>query len=74
MSSMHANSWLFYKALQRYTPGIYLTWSLAEVGERGASVTVNPNKLDCSSKEDRKAVKVENEKSTGHNEISLDLK
>lgn len=54
--------------------GIYLAWLLAEFGERGASVTVNPNKLDSYSKEDRNAVKVENEKNTVHNEISLDLK
>lgn len=70
MSSMHANSWLFYQALQRNMLGIYLAWLFAEVGERGASITVNPNKLDSSSKEDRNAVKVENEKNTVHNEIS----
>lgn len=64
----------FYKALQRNTPGIYLAWLLAEAGERGASITVNPNKLDCSSKEDRNAAKVENEKNRVHSEESLDLK
>lgn len=71
---MHANSWLFYKALQRNTPGIYLAWLLAEAGERGAPVTANLNKLDCSSKEDRNAVKVENEKNTVYSEVNLDLK
>lgn len=67
---MHANSWLFYKALQRNTQGIYLAGLLAEVGERGASVTVNPNKLDCSSEEERNAVKAEDEKNTAHNKTS----
>lgn len=41
--------------------------------ERGASVTVNPNKPDCSSKEDRNAVKAENEKNTLHNEIRFKI-
>lgn len=37
-------------------------------------VTVNPNKLDCSAKEDRNALKVGNETNTVDSKVSLNFK